>query len=284
MRITAVHWLTEQTPHDLDIIASLESGIEHPLAKVLSALGAGLEIADRRVEVGSVSGVYGGIRYRCGKTSLFPDLEIPPAVRDEAATLVAYGDETACRALILLEDEVRPEVPAVLDQLRALGLGLHICSGDREPAVARIGHQLGLSHTSGMAPTDKQDYIRLLQSEGKCVMMVGDGINDAQSLATADIGLAVFSGQFPAQMSADAVFLTPDLGALPRLLGEMKSTYRRIKQNYAWAFAYNLVGVTLAASGLLTPIYCAIGMVFSNFAVIFNSLRSGKQGTLDHKA
>jgi P-type Cu2+ transporter len=281
VKISAIHWLADQRDQDLDIIASLESGIEHPLAKVLATLGKGLDIEERRSVVGSVSGTFQGTRYRCGKVSLFPDLEIPEAVRDEAATLVAYGDEEQARALIVLQDEVREETPTVLYWLREFGVALRIFSGDREPAVERVARELGIPHASEMSPTDKQDRIRALQAEGECVMMVGDGINDAQSLATADIGLAVFSGQLPAQMSADAVFLTPDLGALPRMIAEMKIAHRRIKLNYGWAFAYNLAGVSLAMAGLLTPTYCAVGMVFSNFVVIFNSLRRSNSGALE---
>src|SRR5210317_274058 len=126
-----------------------------------------------------------------------------------------------------------------------------------------------------MTPSDKQDYIRSLQAEGKCVMMVGDGINDAQSLAAADFGLSVFSGQLPAQMSADAVFLTPSLESLTHIINRMKTVRKRIFSNYVWAFAYNFLGISLAIAGILTPKFCAIGMVFSNFLVIINSLRSG---------
>ncbi len=293
MRVGEINWLAARRERDLDIIASLESGIEHPLAKALATLGKGLEITGREIGVGYVSGNYEGKRYRCGKVSTFPALDVPPKLRDEAASLVAYGDDDGCRALIMLEDEVREEAPAVLRYLRESGMKLRICSGDREPAVARVAKQLNsyppdkggmggclrIPHSSEMTPTDKQELIRSLQSAGECVMMVGDGINDAQSLAAADIGLAVFSGQFAAQMSADAVFLTPDFGALPRLLDQMDNTRRKIKLNYGWAFAYNLVGVSLAMAGLLTPIYCAVGMVFSNFVVIFNSLKAGPSKT-----
>ena len=276
MKVAGIHWLTEQQNRDLDIIASLERGIEHPLAKALVTLGKGLGIADRKIEVGSVSGMFEGKRFQCGKPSIFPGLDIPGAVRDETATLVAYGDEDGARALIVVVDEVRDEAADVVRKLRKFNLDPHIFSGDREPSVARVAQALGIPHISEMSPTDKQERIRALQAAGHRVMMVGDGINDAQSLATADVGLAVFSGQLPAQMSADAAFLTPDLQGLPRFVGEMARTRRKIRQNYAWAFAYNLVGVSLAMVGLLTPIYCAVGMVFSNFVVIFNSLRGGK--------
>ncbi|MCP4642592.1 MAG: cation-translocating P-type ATPase, partial [bacterium] len=209
MEVSSIHWLVEESAQDKNIIASLESGIEHPLAKALATLGEGWLLEDRRTDVGSVAGMHEGMRYRCGKASIFPDLAVPSALHDEAATLVAYGDEHGCRALILLEDEVRDETPDVVRQLREAGLDPEICSGDREPAVARVAEPLGMPYTSGMTPTDKQERIQSLQAQGKHVMMVGDGINDTQSLAAADIGLAVFSGQFPAQMSADAVFLTP---------------------------------------------------------------------------
>ncbi len=103
-------------------------------------------------------------------------------------------------------------------------------------------------------------------------MMVGDGINDAQALAAADFGLAVFSGQIPAKMSADAVFMVPEIGKLSELPFMQRKVRHKIRLNYGWAFLYNAVGMFLAGVGWLSPKYCAVGMVFSNLVVIFNSM------------
>ena len=103
-------------------------------------------------------------------------------------------------------------------------------------------------------------------------MMIGDGINDAQALASADFGLAVFSGQIPAKMSADGVFMVPEIGRLRSLPFMQGKVRHKIRLNYGWAFLYNVLGMGLASVGWLSPKYCAVGMVFSNLVVVFNSL------------
>jgi len=274
MTIGRIHWCKEESQEDLDILASLESGIEHPIAKALSTLGSGLALTNRSTGPGWIRAEYQGRQYTCGKLDRFPGLTLPDGMQDETGSIVAFGDEADCHVIISLNDTLRPETPALIDRLKRSAINLEICSGDRRPPVERIAREIGIAYQSEMSPTDKQIHIRALQDAGQCVMMVGDGINDAQSLAAADFGLAVFSGQFPAQMSADAVFLTPSQAQLPVLLKHMQEIHKRIISNYIWAFAYNLVGVTLAIIGLLTPTFCAIGMVFSSFVIIYNSTRA----------
>ena len=139
--------------------------------------------------------------------------------------------------------------------------------------MQQVSGELGIEHFHAeMGSGDKQAEIAALQQQGKTVMMVGDGINDAQALAAADLGLSVFSGQIPAKMSADGVFMVPGIGKLSDLPIMQNKVRRKIRQNYGRAFLYNIIGMVLAGTGWLSPKYCAVGMVFSNLVVIFNSM------------
>ena len=168
---------------------------------------------------------------------------------------------------------MREESRQLISDLKAQQVKPLIFSGDREPVVRQVAGELGIDEFHAvMGSGDKQREIASLQEQGRTVMMVGDGINDAQALAAADFGLAVFSGQIPAKMSADGVFMVPEIGRLSDLPFMQRKVRRKVRQNYGWAFLYNAVGVVLAGAGWLSPKYCAVGMVFSNLVVIYNSM------------
>lgn len=272
--IKQIYWLREESQRELDILASLENGLEHPIARILSTLGRGIPVTERHVLLNRVEGKIDGTFYQCGQISIFEDLEIPESILNDSVSLVAFGDRDTCYMILSISDTMRPEAYEVVQELKMAGKEVVICSGDREPVVAHFADQLGVDdYHSEMSPSEKKELVTALQSEGKKVMMVGDGINDAQSLAASDFGISVFSGHVPARMSSDAVLLTKDLHVLNSLLVQLKLIRRRINTNYLWAFAYNIAGIALALSGWLSPAFCAIGMVFSNLIVVSNSLR-----------
>ncbi|NQU39693.1 MAG: cation-translocating P-type ATPase [Lentisphaerae bacterium] len=278
LQVRALHWLLPEDPLDLDRLASLESGLDHPIARALSRLGRLCPIDGRDFERTTVRGHCEGSLYQAGKPSLYDGLEeelkkrgIAQAGGEQAAsTLVAFGDATCCHLVIELADDVRPEIPALLKQIPTA----HLCSGDRKPMVEAVAAQLGITQMRwDMSIEDKLAYIRELHGEGHTVMMVGDGVNDSQALTAADIGLAVLAGELPAKFSADGAFLVSDLSGLATFIQTLGELRKRIRQNYLWSFLYNGLGVTLAVSGLLSPTFCAFGMVFSNAVVIANSVR-----------
>ena len=150
----------------------------------------------------------------------------------------------------------------------------HLCSGDRQAIVEAVADQLGIEQRHwDMSIEDKLATIRELQAQGHTVMMVGDGVNDSQALTAADIGLAVLAGEIPAKFSADGAFLVSDLSGLAPFIETLGELRQRIRQNYLWSFLYNGIGITLAVTGLLSPTFCAFGMVFSNSVVVANSVR-----------
>jgi len=268
--------MNEEEPQYLNILASLESGIEHPVARALCTLGQRVDVENRRSLDARVEGMFNGILYQAGSIHLYPKLELPPNSRE--STLVAFGTEDKCLLLIELADELKSDAEAMVKSLQAQGYELWICSGDREPIVRRIGEETGITNLQyEKTGQGKREFMMSLQAQGKRVMMVGDGINDAESLASSDIGLAVFTGQIPVKMSADGTFLTTALTPLESTLNIIRQVRRKILFNYGWAFLYNTVGIALAAFGFLSPKFCAFGMVFSNFIVIFNSLAGGRK-------
>ena len=266
-----VVWLTEKDQAKLDLLASLENGIEHPIARALATVGTPRPVEERTIARTVVSAKVDGQHYLAGSADLYPDIGIPPDLRH--STIVMFGTADRCDCIVGLKDTIRDESLGLVDDLKRNGVKPYIFSGDRKPVVEQVAGELGIeNHVGEMGSGDKQKEIAALQQKGHSVMMVGDGINDAQALAAADFGLAVFSGQIPAKMSADAVFMVPEIGKLSDLPFMQRKVRHKIRLNYGWAFAYNITGMFLAGVGWLSPKYCAVGMVFSNLVVIFNSV------------
>jgi len=264
-------WMGEKNEEYLNILASLENGIEHPIARALAQVGTPRAVTDRTIARTVVSAKVDGRHYVAGSADLYPGIGVPPDLKE--STIVKFGDADQCYLITGLKDTIREESPRLIVDLKEKGVRPYIFSGDRNAVVQQVAGELGIEDCYGeMGSTDKQREIAQLQQQGHSVMMVGDGINDAQALAAADFGLAVFSGQIPAKMSADGVFMVPEIEKLRDLPFMQRKVRRKIRLNYGWAFLYNIIGMFLAGVGWLSPKYCAVGMVFSNLVVIYNSM------------
>ena len=164
-------------------------------------------------------------------------------------------------------------------ELKQQGLTLHLLSGDRQAAVQSLAQNLHLDAFRAEAvPEDKLAYVETLQRQGKKVLMVGDGINDAPVLAAADVSVAVAGGADVARAGADIVLLNDDMAVIPQAVNQAKRTATIIRQNLIWAAAYNLIAVPLAAAGFVTPWLAALGMSGSSLLVLANALRLRKHG------
>jgi P-type E1-E2 ATPase len=158
--------------------------------------------------------------------------------------------------------------------LQALGLRCILLTGDNEPTARAIGAAIGVSEVvAGALPADKVALIRRLQDQGRSVAMVGDGINDGPALASADLGLAIGSGTDVAINAADLIIVRDDLGVVATAIGLARRTLRTIHGNLAWAFAYNVAAIPLAAFGRLNPLIAAAAMALSSGFVVYNSSR-----------
>jgi Cu+-exporting ATPase len=179
-------------------------------------------------------------------------------------------------AVFATGDEVKPDARETIAELRKLGIEPWLITGDNEESALAIAQSAGITPTHVIAralPEDKLQKIAQLKSEGHTVLMIGDGINDAAALAAADLSMAMGTGTDTAISSADITLMRPELMSVISALKLSKRTLRTIKTNLAWAFAYNLLGLPIAAAGLLSPMYAAGAMALSSLFVVTNSLR-----------
>ncbi len=268
----------------VSLAAALEQGNAHPIAHALRAAASCERVARNVVAVAGcgVEGEIDGTRYRLGRPEWVGQmhaLHVPAAASamEPEATLVALADSRGWLALFALGDALRPSATHAVAALRGLGLQVAILSGDRESTVQRLARRIGIVEAHGGAlPETKLAFIAALQRQGAVVAMVGDGVNDAPSLAQADVSMSFGEAAALSQWTADIVVLGDDLGRVGVAIVEARRGFAVIRQNLWWALAYNAIAIPLAASGHLTPLAAALGMSLSSLLVVGNALRLGR--------
>ncbi|MFP3715367.1 heavy metal translocating P-type ATPase [Bacillus safensis] len=190
----------------------------------------------------------------------------------KTAMLVAIDGEVA--GIVAVADTIKSSSPQAIARLKEQGIHVVMMTGDNKLTAEAIAKQTGIDHViAEVLPEEKAAHIAALQEQGKKVAMVGDGINDAPALATANIGMAVGTGTDVAMEAADITLMTGDLQAIADALEFSKKTMRNIKQNLFWALAYNCIGIPIAAFGFLAPWLAGAAMAFSSVSVVLNALR-----------
>jgi Cu+-exporting ATPase len=275
----------------LQLAASLEHGSEHPLAAALleaaSAEGLALLPArDFQAQVGEgvqavVQAVVGDQALWLGNRALARRVvpQLPGTVQHavqqlETAgnTVMLLGQGEAVLGLLAVADTVRPEARQAVELLQQRRIQVVMLSGDNRTTAEAIAAQVGITEViAEVRPADKADTIRALQQAGQVVAMVGDGVNDAPALATADIGIAIGSGADVAKEAGDLLLLGNDLRDVVTAIGLSRATMNKIRQNLFWAFIYNSLGVPIAALGWLNPMIAGAAMALSSLSVIVNS-------------
>ncbi len=255
----------------LRVAAALERDSGHPLAHAFADIGDAPAAGGVRAVPGAgIEGVVEGVAWRLGRAGF--------ACGGADDGDLWLGDGRRAVARFGVRESPRADAAEAVAALRALGLHLHLSSGDAPGAVARFGRALGIDDVHArQAPEQKLAFVRGLQAQGRRVAMVGDGLNDAPVLAGADVSLAVADGAALAQRAADLVATHPSLARIPEAVLLARRTRRIIRQNLAWALGYNLLALPLAVAGLVTPWLAVLGMAASSLAVTLNALRLARR-------
>ncbi|MFH9644516.1 heavy metal translocating P-type ATPase [Streptomyces albidoflavus] len=288
--------LTEVLPADgtgetelLRLAGALEHASEHPVARAVASAAE-----ERHGPLPPVSGfastsglgVRGTVEGRqvaAGRPRLLAEAGMPlpeeleralAAAEARGRTVVAVGWDGAVRGLLTLADALRETSAEAVRELRALGLTPVLLTGDNEAVAAEVAHAVGIDRVvAGVLPEGKVAEVERLRAEGRTVAMVGDGVNDAAALATADLGLAMGTGTDAAIEAGDLTLVRGDLRAAGDAIRLSRRTLATIKGNLCWAFGYNVAALPLAAAGLLNPMIAGAAMAFSSVFVVTNSLR-----------
>ncbi|HLT74841.1 MAG TPA: heavy metal translocating P-type ATPase [Ohtaekwangia sp.] len=278
------------------ILFTLENQSEHPLAEAVVARLKPEGITPVSVEsfesitARGVKGTVNGETYYVGNRKLILENGITISSRtaneadrlqSEAKTVVYFANSRHVLAVIAIADKIKETSKAAVAALQKKGIDVYMLTGDNEQTAKAVAGQIGLAHYKAeVLPSDKAAFVKELQSQGKVVAMVGDGINDSHALAEADVSIAMGKGSDIAMDVAKMTLITSDLQSIPKALNLSSKTVLGIKQNLFWAFIYNLIGIPLAAGilypingFLLNPMIAGAAMALSSVSVVANSLR-----------
>ncbi len=290
MEVTAVVPLGGGTEADLlRYAASAEAGSEHPLGRAVveAADARGLEVPEaegfRNVAGHGVRATVGGREVLVGNRKLLEDEGIDPSgaeerlrgLEEEGRTAILVAVDGELSGVIGEADALKPTSPDAVAALRARGLDVHLVTGDNERTARAVAREAGIDEANVLAevlPDEKVDVVRRLQAEGRRVVMVGDGVNDAPALAEAHVGIAVGAGTDVAIEAGDVTLMRSDLLDVVKALNIGQGTMTKIKQNLFWALGYNTAMIPLASLGLLQPALAAAAMAMSSVSVLGNSL------------
>jgi P-type Cu2+ transporter len=277
-----------------DVLNALERKSEHPLAEAVTAhLKTSRELNTDAFESITGKGVLGTLAnetYLVGNRKLVEqhncmgcaDLDkLAEQWSAEAKTVIWFADSKKVLAAIAIADKIKATSKAAIESMQKKGIDVYMLTGDNEQTAQAVANQVGLKHFKAeVLPSEKAGFVKQLQREGKIVAMVGDGINDAQALAQADVSIAMGKGTDIAMDVAKMTLITSDLNSIPKALNLSTKTVIGIRQNLFWAFIYNVIGIPIAAGVLypingflLDPMIAGAAMALSSVSVVSNSLR-----------
>jgi len=275
----------------LSLLASLETKSEHPIAKAIIDYANSKNINTKTItefEVKPGKGLqarYGNDIILAGNENFMTENNIDlnfllneiKSNSDNNSSIVFLAVNNDAKGYITINDSIKSNSAKVISEIKSNNIEPILLSGDNFSVAKSVSEKIGiLRFEAEVLPENKSSIVKKFQKEGKKVVMVGDGINDAPALAQSDIGIAIGTGTDVAIESANVVLMNGDLEGIVKSLKLSKQTIRVIKQNLFWAFIYNVIGIPLAALGLLNPMFAALAMSFSSVSVVSNSLRLKK--------
>lgn len=297
--VTDLHWFStpaEQYMHAA-VLQAIEAHSEHPLAEAVvhylqpTAASQVATLTDFTSLTGrGVEARFEGERYLVGNRRLLQENhvmvdaaveQLVAKLQQQAKTVVFFADSRRVLAVVAIADRVKETSRQAVARLQEQGIAVYMLTGDNEQTARAVAAQVGVPHfRAEVLPADKATFVQQLQAEGKVVAMVGDGINDSQALAQADVSIAMGRGSDIAMDVAKMTLITSDLNLVPKALRLSRKTVQTIRQNLFWAFIYNLIGIPIAAGllypvngFLLNPMIAGAAMALSSVSVVTNSLR-----------
>jgi len=297
--VTSIHWAST-LPENADVLkqvfAAMEQSSEHPLAEAIfnhlkkdGVKPAGITDFDSLTGKG-VSAVYSGKKYWAGSHKILTDhnqvisselKDQAKVLQDQAQTVIYFANETQVLAVVSIADQIKQGSKEAVSKLIKQGIEVYMLTGDNKETAAAVAAAAGIENfVAEVLPSDKAEFVKKLQAEGKVVAMIGDGINDSQALAQSNVSIAMGRGSDIAIDVAKITLISSDLLQVPKALKLSNKTVRTIKQNLFWAFIYNLIGIPIAAGVLypvngflLNPMIAGAAMALSSISVVSNSLR-----------